>query len=186
MNRTRRLLLFCPLLLLTLFFAAMGWRIRHASKEAEPVWREVPVAFVGLNNSQFTFGIGRFPPHQTIVTGIYNGTPHLAPLSPALFQLLKANLPNCSLKNATGGGHPNAYFLLGKPKFDGPLAARCRVFSSSRVAPDAQFVTAHETFHFVRSPLDWRGENWRFVKVDEIGTEPSFPMKNVAAFFISP
>jgi len=153
MNRTRRLLLFCPLLLLTLFFAAMGWRIRHASKEAEPVWREVPVAFVGLNNSQFTFGIGRFPPHQTIVTGIYNGTPHLAPLSPALSQLLKANLPNCSLKNATGGGHPNATSCLANQSSRGRSrrGAACSIVRASRPTRSSSLHPKHSISPALRS-----------------------------------
>jgi len=50
MLRSRRLLLFFPLLLLTLFFAACGWRNWHLPMDDESVWLVIPSHIAAQSN----------------------------------------------------------------------------------------------------------------------------------------
>jgi hypothetical protein len=45
MPRSRRFLFWLPLVTLTLFFAACGWRNAHLSTNEEDVWAQIPAKF---------------------------------------------------------------------------------------------------------------------------------------------
>ncbi len=170
MRRFRRPLVWLPLVVLMLPLLALGWRNWHLSMDEEEVWSQVPSVFASQTNFVFRTGIGRFLPGQSTVVGIKSTSGQPAPVSPALFAQFKKIYPQMIWVNATRSPQKsNAYFLFGKSQFRGRFAAQCQVFYASRVAPDAQFVTASETFYFARSPVSFRDNTWHSKGLGNMG-----------------
>lgn len=174
MRRLRRSLLWLPLVALTLFFAACGWRNWNLPSSVEDVWQEVPAYYLK----------SAFPPPPT-VSGIIvmsplferGGTtvlsvedannPHALPAP--LFSRMCARYQQVRLSNyLKGADYSNSkkegFLSFGKVRFLNRFAATCRILVSTHGSNTPQLGTNVETLTLTRSPWLLADTRWRVVK----------------------
>jgi len=179
MNRTRRLLLFCPLALLTLFFAACGWRVWHLPMNDESVWLVIPSHIAAQNNKNklpisLATGPSGFGTNQTTVLSQWDEqNSRYRALPTRSLQLLRLRYPQFRLKNhlsvrPDSDLDNNRYVCLGKVHFRNRFSAVCRIEISTRPPHCAQFGTETEMLVFARSVLPFSDSNWRVAEVRDM------------------
>lgn len=179
MLRSRRFLLWLPVVALTLFFAACGWRNWHLSMSEEDVWLAIPAYYLtskaGPSATKIVgkagvlsigSGPAPFANNQVTVLSQWNGkASKFTPLTTSMLQKLRQRYPSFRLLNRSDNRPTSCqYFNFGRVRFQNKSAATCEVTFSVRDPKMAEYVTHTGTFVLTRSPLPLSDDRWHITQ----------------------